>query len=388
MTKTPRIAIIGAGLYAATLAYTLNYLRRSVIEIDVFESRSVVGGNCASVFDEDIQCHYNPYGAHIFHTNSQEAWDFINKFGKFNGYVHKVKGQATGHSTLLDVPINLNTMSAVLGRLVTPVEAASLLAGYRLAAAGKEIKSVEDWCLANIGPELYEAMVKGYSEKQWGMPCSEIPASVVQRLPVHLNFDTTYFKAAKWQGMPVDGYSALIEQMFRRSFCSIVTGQTVDMYGLQLVKNDYDAIVFTGPLDELFGHDDGNLPYRSLKFRDTVHDVEDFQGTSVVNYLWGSGATRGIEHKHFYPEAPRTAKSLVTLEYPQPYVQGVNQPFYPVRSKEAVDLHAGYVDRFQQMFPHGHIGGRLGSFQYYDMDQTIMAARKKAHVIFLTMGHP
>lgn len=368
-----RIAIVGAGLYGATLAHLFKGH-----EVCVFEKSEFTGGNVRTVFDESIGHHVSVHGAHIFHTNSAKIWNFVNQFTGFNNYHHYVKGQTT-EGSLVDLPFGMSLFSQVLG-LTTPSQVQEY---FRRLSDQSEISNadtVESWCLTNIGKQLYETVVKNYTEKQWGRPCSELSADIIRRLPLRLTYDNTYFNNANFQGMPILGYQHIIDQML--SGTQLFTGWSVGLSEMVELHRTFDRVFFSGPLDQLFDYDDGVLPYRGLAFENTYHDCNHYLGMPVLNDLSNASHTRRIEHKLFYPEkAGSVSRTLVTTEYPRDW--DVSQtPYYPVRNDASSVLHLHYLSKAAEKFPKLTVGGRLGSFRYYDMDQVIGMAMADSRKVY------
>lgn len=373
-----KIAIVGAGLYGATVASVFS--AETGHQIDVYEADAVVGGNIRSEWCHDAGCHWNLYGAHIFHTNSDRVWAHVTKFASFNSYRHFVKADAGAKYPLLDLPFGMALFNQVLG-LSSPAEAELYLDTIKQDSFNKDQSTVESWCLANIGPDLYNVVVKNYTEKQWGRPCSQLPASIVQRLPIRLTHDNTYFHNAKHQGMPVEGYTWMVEAMLAHA--TVKLGQSVDLAHIERMCRVYDHVFFSGPLDKLFNYSRGPLDYRGLRFDHVVRGCEYWNGAPVVNNLEPATKhpfTRQIEHKLFYPENKSTEKTLVTTEYPAAWNLG-DRAYYPLRNDRSLAAHAEY-EKMVSKYPNLTVGGRLGAFQYYDMDQVVgMALSHVAKVI-------
>lgn len=369
-----RILIVGAGLYGAVCARELADLGHRV---QVLEQRQHIGGNCHTRFDEPSGCHEHVHGAHIFHTNDPSLWAYVRRFADFVPYVHRV--QARHGSRLLSVPINLHTLREVFG--VDSAQAArdaierdkASLAG---AAAEPLVRTVESHCLATIGPTLYHLLIEGYTRKQWNRSPAELPASIVQRLPVRFDEDDRYF-SDRFQGIPAGGYTALFERLLH----GVPVALGVDF----LADRDhwmarFDQVIYTGALDAFFDHCHGALEYRSLHFEREHLPVDDFQGRAVVNYTDAAVPwTRIIEHRHF--EAPRraTGRTLITREHPLDWRPGL-PAYYPVNTL----ANQARLERYRALAElpdiagQVHFGGRLAQYRYYDMHQVIAAAL--AHV--------
>jgi UDP-galactopyranose mutase len=367
-----RVAIVGAGLYGATIAHLL----KGKAEVVVFESSAHTGGNVRTEYDASIRCHVPVHGAHIFHTNSDKIWNFITKFSAFNGYRHYVKGR-TDDGAIVDLPFGMSLFSQLL-QLTKPTEAKAVFEAMRGPDPEPDNESVEDWCLRNIGSTLYTKVVKGYTEKQWGKPCSELDSAIIRRLPIRFDYDNTYFHNAKHQGMPNSGYTRIIDRMLTGAF--IHRGVQVGERELISLHRQFDHVVYSGMLDALLDYELGELPYRGLRFyNDTVFPT---QGAPVINELSASVPyTRTIEHHLFYPEVDHGGGNLLTREYPSAWVRG-DHPYYPVRDAKSEALYNAYLDLAQSKFPKLVVGGRLGAFRYYDMDQVVGMAMSDAKKVF------
>lgn len=364
--KNTSIAIVGAGLYGATVA---NILRTRGYDVVVYEEEQDFGGNIKSHWNGDVQCHVSDYGAHIFHTNSERIWSFVNQFSSFNNYRHYVKGRI-GKSKIIDLPFNMSMFSQLLG-MTNPNDVQVYFDDLKRRQSGRDQSTVEGWCLANIGDILYEQVVKNYTEKQWGRPCDQLPASIVQRLPIRLTYDSTYFHNAEFQGMPVDGYSNIVENMLFG--VEVKYGFEVTQDFIAVLEQRHDHVFFSGMIDRLFGYDQGVLAYRGLRFEDLyLDDREWYQGAPVVNDLnqRRTNMTRTIEHKLFYPDTPKTGHTIITEEFSAEWKPG-DRAYYPIRDAENLALYGKYEAAVTGWFPKTRLGGRLGSFQYLDMDQVI-----------------
>ncbi len=356
-----KIAVVGAGLYGSTVAHLLKHKHT----VHVYEQSQYIGGNVRSRYDSRIGCHVSEHGAHIFHTNSREVWSFINLFSTFNTYHHYVKG-LTSSQRIIDLPFGMSMFSQVLG-LNTPRQARAYFDNLR-NGRNLDADDIESWCLKNIGSELYHTVVKNYTEKQWGRPCSELPADIIRRLPIRFSYDNTYFNNAKFQGMPILGYQAIMELMLRG--VPVHTGWGVREAELLDLHKNYDFVFYSGALDALFDYSEGPLPYRGLNFDSKYHNSEYGIGTPVLNDLTTASYTRQIDHKMFYPELEDTGERLITTEFPAPWQPGQHQ-YYPVRDAASSALYAKYQALAEARFPNMIVGGRLGAFRYYDMDQVI-----------------
>lgn len=355
--------VVGAGLYGSVFARCAAEAGKSVLLVD---RRDHIGGNCYSERVDGIDVHR--YGPHIFHTNNPWVWEFVNRFAHFNHYRHR--GVVRHGDRLFSFPINLATLHQLWG-VSTPAEAEAKLAAVREPAGDDNLES---WIVSQVGRELYEIFVRGYTAKQWGRDPRELPSSIIKRIPVRLTWNDWYFDDA-YQGIPVDGYTRLFENLLDHDNIRVETG--VDFFDeRQSLATAGGQLVYSGKIDEFFDYRYGELEYRSLRF-ETVERPGDFQGAAIVNY--GDGAvpyTRIVEHKHF---ALQTCdRTVLTYEYPQAYERG-GEAFYPIRDERNAKLY----DRYRKLAASTNVlfGGRLGSYQYYDMHQVIaqaMTAAEKA----------
>lgn len=367
-----KIAVVGAGLYGATIAYLLKHNHT----VHVYEQSPHIGGNVRSHYDEKIGCHVSDHGAHIFHTNSATIWSFINQFSDFNQYRHYVKG-LTSNGRIIDLPFGMSMFSQVLG-LTTPRQARAYFDELR---KGKDLDAIdiESWCLKNIGVDLYVEVVKNYTEKQWGRPCSELPADIIRRLPIRFSYDSTYFNNAKYQGMPIVGYQTIIDRILRGVVVN--TEWAVDANAMEDLHKNYDFVYYSGALDSLFNYVEGPLPYRGLQFANAYCSSDGGIGTPVLNDLSTIPYTRQIDHKLFYPELEDTGQRLITTEFPAAWQPGEHQ-YYPVRDAASSALYAKYQALAESQFPNMIVGGRLGAFRYYDMDQVIGMAMADSRKVY------
>jgi len=357
--------VVGAGLFGAVFAHEAKASGKSVLVID---KRPNVAGNVYTEKTENI--HVHKYGAHIFHTNNREVWEYVNKFAEFNRFTNSPVANYKGE--LYSLPFNMYTFNKMWG-VVTPEEAAAKIEEQRKEAGITEPQNLEEQAISLVGRDIYEKLVKGYTEKQWGRSCTELPAFIIKRLPVRLTFDNNYFNAL-YQGIPVGGYTKMVENMLE--------GIEVRLNEDYLAKKDeYDAIadkvIYTGPIDAYFGYKLGTLEYRSVRFETEVLDKPNFQGNAAVNYTdretpW----TRIIEHKWFEfgkdDEGNDNPKTIISREYSSEWKPG-DEPYYPVNDEKNGILYSQYKeladDEENVMF-----GGRLAEYKYYDMDQVIASA--------------
>ena len=322
------VLIVGAGLYGATVAQCLREKGKSALVID---KRDHIGGNVYTQEIEGIQVH--KYGAHIFHTNNKTVWDYVNRFAEFNRYTNSPVANYKGE--LYSLPFNMYTFNKLWG-VVTPQEAEEKIREQREAAGITEPKNLEEQAISLVGTDVYEKLVKGYTEKQWGRPCTELPAFIIRRLPVRFTFDNNYFNA-RFQGIPIGGYTAMVEKML--SGTEIRLG--VDYLEAREKWNALaDTVVYTGPIDRYFDYCFGPLEYRSVRFETEVLKTSNFQGNAVVNYTdRETPYTRIIEHKHFeFGTQPRT---VISREYSSEWKVG-DEPYYPVNDEKNKSLYEQY----------------------------------------------
>ncbi len=355
--------IVGAGLFGAVFAQQAKAAGKRVLVID---KRPQIAGNIYTEKVEGIDVHV--YGAHIFHTNDKKVWDYVRRFAEFNRFVHSPVANYNGE--LYSLPFNMYTFHQMWG-VVTPQEAEAKIEEQRRAAGITEPKNLEEQAIRLVGTDIYEKLVKHYTEKQWGRPCDQLPSFIIRRLPVRFTFDNNYFNAL-YQGIPSDGYTGFVNNM--------LDGIEVRLNEDYLEKKEaYDAmaetIVYTGPIDAYFDHSLGSLEYRTVRFETEALDIPNFQGNAVMNYTdAGTPWTRIIEHKWFnFGGQPRT---VISREYSSEWKPG-DEPYYPVNDERNTALYESYR-RLAQREAHVIFGGRLGEYRYYDMDQVIGRALEAA----------
>ena len=354
------IAIVGAGFSGAVIA---NQLAQAGYTVEVFESRPHVAGNCHSQRDADTGVLVHVYGPHIFHTDNERAWEFVNRFAEFKPYVNRVK--AVTNNKVYTLPINLLTINQFFGETFRPAQAQEFLASIGDASI-ENPTTFEEQALRFVGRDLYEAFFKTYTVKQWGLQPSELPASILKRLPVRFNYDDNYF-SHKYQGMPAEGYTALVEKILDVPGVTVHLSTPFD----PALKGDYEHVFYSGPIDAWFGHSEGRLPYRTLDF-EVVRDTGDYQGNAVINYCDNQQRyTRITEHKHFSPWETHE-KTICYLEYSR-QCEEKDIPYYPIRlARDKVQLEK-YV-KVARNEPNVTFVGRLGTYRYLDMDVTINEA--------------
>ncbi|QUA52485.1 UDP-galactopyranose mutase [Aristaeella lactis] len=364
--------IVGAGLYGATVARELTDAGNSVLVID---KRSHIAGNVYTEKTEGINVHI--YGAHIFHTNNKQVWDYVNRFSVFNRFTNSPV--ANYHGELYSLPFNMYTFNKMWG-VVTPEEAAAKIEEQRKEAGITEPKNLEEQAISLVGTDIYEKLIKGYTQKQWGRPCTELPAFIIKRLPVRLTFDNNYFNAL-YQGIPVGGYTKMVENMLK----GIEVQLNVD-YLADKAKWDgvAEKVIYTGPIDAYFKYCLGNLEYRSVRFETEVLDKPNFQGNAAVNYTDAETPwTRIIEHKWFEfgkdENGNDLPKTVISREYSSEWKLG-DEPYYPVNDEKNGNLYQEYK-KLADKETNVVFGGRLGEYKYYDMDQVIAAALDKTQIL-------
>lgn len=365
--------IVGAGLYGAVFAREAKKRGKSVLVID---KRPNVGGN---VYTENVEgIHVHKYGAHIFHTNNKRVWDYITQFADFNRFTNSPVANYKGE--LYSLPFNMYTFNKMWG-VVTPEEAAAKIDQQRKEITG-EPQNLEEQAISLVGRDIFEKLVKGYTEKQWGRDCKELPAFIIKRLPVRLTFDNNYFNAL-YQGIPMGGYTKMVENLLDGIEVRLNIDYLADKEKWDAVA---DKVVYTGPIDAYYGYRLGCLEYRSVRFENELLDKPNFQGNAAVNYTdretpW----TRIIEHKWFQfgkdDEGKDLPKTVISREYSSEWQPG-DEPYYPVNDDKNGKLYADYKALAMQE-EKIIFGGRLGEYKYYDMDQVIAAALEKAEAVLV-----
>ena len=359
--------IVGAGLFGATFA---NLAKRDGKKVLVIEKRNHIAGNVYTEEIEGIQVH--KYGAHIFHTDDKEVWNYVNSFVEFNRYTNSPV--ARYKNEIYNMPFNMNTFAKIWDDVITPEDAKRHIEEERKEMEGKAPKNLEEQAISLVGRTIYEKLVKGYTEKQWNRECIDLPAFIIKRLPVRFIYDNNYFND-KYQGIPIGGYTKLVEKMLE--------GIEVKLEEDFLEKKDYyksiaKKVVYTGMLDEYFDCRLGRLEYRSLRFDTKVLDMENFQGNAVVNYTGREvDYTRVIEHKHF--ESTKSNKTVVTYEYPDDWTEE-KEAYYVIND----DKNNNLKEKYQELATKEEnviFGGRLAEYKYYDMDDVIRSAMDTYHKI-------
>mgnify|MGYP001071786176 CR=1 FL=1 len=351
--------IVGAGLYGAVMAHELTKEGKSCLVID---KRDHIAGN---VYCEEIEgIHVHRYGAHIFHTSDKKIWEYVNQFAEFNHYINSPV--AVYKDELYSLPFNMNTFSKMWG-IRTPREAKEMIEKQVAQSGVKEPKNLEEQALSLGGRDIYEKLIKGYTEKQWGRDCKDLPAFIIRRLPFRFTYDNNYFND-RYQGIPIGGYTAMVEKMLEGS--EVRTG--VDFFALRKAEPDIaEKTIFTGMIDEYFDYCLGALEYRSVRFETEVLDCDNYQGCAVVNYTDREiPYTRIIEHKHF--EFGTQKKTVISREYSSEWQRGM-EPYYPVNDEKNTRLYEEYK-KLAEKEENVIFGGRLGDYKYYDMDKVVACA--------------
>ena len=351
--------IVGAGLYGAVFANAATKAGKSCLVID---KRDHIAGNIYTYECEGINVHQ--YGAHIFHTNNKQVWDYVNQFAEFNRYTNSPVANYKGE--IYNLPFNMNTFNKMWG-VITPQQAAEKIEQQRREAGITDPQNLEEQAISLVGTDIYEKLINGYTQKQWGRPCKELPSFIIKRLPVRFTYDNNYFNAL-YQGIPVGGYTNMVKNMLGDVEVKLGVNYLEHREELDALA---DKVVYTGPVDEYFGYCLGALQYRSVRFETETMDMENYQGNAVVNYTDAETPyTRIIEHKHF--EFGTQPKTIISREYSAEWKQG-DEPYYPVNDEANGTLYAKYkelVDKQANVI----FGGRLGEYKYYDMDKVIEVA--------------
>lgn len=352
--------IVGSGLYGAICACELKKQGKKVL---VIEKRNHIGGNIYTENQEGINVH--KYGAHIFHTSNKKVWDYINQFADFNNYINSPI--AIYKDELYNLPFNMNTFSKLWG-IRTPSEAQERITQERKAFYKENPANLEEQAINLVGPTIYEKLIKGYTAKQWGRPCHELPAFIIKRLPVRFTYDNNYFND-RYQGIPIGGYTQIIKKMLEGIEVRLNTNflENKEKY-LSIAKR----IIYTGAIDEFFDYKLGTLEYRSVRFEEQTLDVINYQGNAVVNYTeYDVPYTRIIEHKHFEFDTS-SPKTIISKEYSSTWKVG-DEPYYPVNDEKNNKLYLLYKEEAEKIH-NVFFGGRLGQYKYYDMDRVIEQA--------------
>ena len=357
---------VGAGLFSAVTVRKMTEQGKKCLVID---KRNHIAGNCYTENRHGINIHV--YGAHIFHTDNKEVWDFVNRFAEFNRFTNSPIANFNGK--LYNLPFNMNTFNKIWPDVITPEQARKRISEQASVIKGTP-RNLEEQAISLVGRDIYELLIKGYTEKQWGRKCVDLPVSIIKRIPVRYIYDNNYFND-KYQGIPTGGYTRMIEKMFAGTDIRL----NCDYFANKKELDDSaDKIIFTGMIDEFFEYRFGNLSYRTLRFETETLSLANFQGNAVVNYTDSKTPyTRIIEHKHF--EFGGGDATVITREFPLEWKNG-DEPYYPVNDEKNMSLFNKY-DELTKTQSKVIFGGRLGQYRYLDMDDTIEAALGAAEII-------
>jgi UDP-galactopyranose mutase len=361
--------VVGAGLYGAVCAHQLTDAGKRVLVID---KRPTIGGN---VYTESVQgINVHKYGAHIFHTNNDSVWEYINRFASFNNYINSPV--ANYHGELYNLPFNMNTFKQMWG-VTEPQDAEAIIEKQRKEAGITDPRNLEEQAISLVGRDIYEKLVKGYTEKQWGRKCTDLPSFIIKRLPVRFTYDNNYFNA-KYQGIPIGGYTKMVSKLLE----GIEVKLNTDYLKNRAVFNALaEKIIYTGTIDSFYDFKLGTLQYRSIRFETELLDIPDYQGNAVINYTDAETPwTRIIEHKWFEFGKDAYGKdipcTIISKEFSSEWSPSV-EPYYPVNDDKNNSLYAAYKERSGQE-EKVIFGGRLGEYRYYDMDKIIELALEKS----------
>ncbi len=356
--------VVGAGLFGAVFAHEKTLKGETCLVID---KRPHIAGNIYT--EESNGIHIHKYGAHIFHTSDKEVWDYVNRFAEFNNFVNSPV--AVYKDELYNLPFNMNTFSR-MWNIKTPAEAKAKIEEQIKDLNITEPKNLEEQALSLVGTDIYEKLIKGYTQKQWGHECKDLPASIIRRLPVRFTYNNNYFND-RFQGIPVGGYTQIVEKLLEGSEVKLNCEFKVFKESAAKEGITWDRVLFTGPIDEYYDYKLGKLEYRSLKFEtEYLPEEENYQGNAVVNYTEAEiPYTRIIEHKHFDPQ-PNAKGTYITREYPLKFT-GAEEPYYPMGDERNTDLYEQYR-KLAEQDKDVVFGGRLGLYKYFDMDKIIRAS--------------
>ena len=371
--NNPDVLIVGSGFYGAVLAERIaNVLNKKVL---IIEKRDHIGGNSYSEIDNKTNIEYHKYGTHIFHTSNEKVWKYINKFTEFNNYRHQVL--SSHKNKVYQMPINLETINTFFRKNLKPSEAENFINKKTKKFKKYKFKNFEDKAISQIGKELYNAFIKGYTQKQWGKNPKLLPESIFNRLPIRYSYNEDYYQQTQHQGIPKNGYKSIFINLTKNQNIKIKFNEIFNLN--YKIKPKY-LTIYTGPLDSLMEYKFGKLEWRSLSFKKETKNIKDFQGTSVINYPdLKNKFTRIHEPKHLHPERKpfKSDRTLIIKEYS---VKNDKEPYYPINDEKnrlkhrKYKLEVGKIDKFE-------FGGRLADYAYYDMDMTISAALKKFNQI-------
>lgn len=358
--------VVGSGLFGSTFAYEAS---KRGHEVTVIEKKDHIAGNIYTKEISGINMHM--YGAHIFHTKMKNIWDYINQFAEFNNYVNSPIANYNGE--IFNLPFNMNTFNKLWG-VITPEEAKNKIEEQKSKLKLPSVpRNLEEQALSLAGTDIYEKLIKGYTEKQWGRKATELPSFIIRRLPFRFVYDNNYFDDP-YQGIPKGGYTQIVEKMLESELIYVQLNTDFFDRKKEYLNSGFNKIIFTGMIDQFFDYKFGELEYRSLYFKSEKLDIDNYQGNAVVNYTDANTPyTRIIEHKHFEFGNGEKNKTIITKEYPQDWDRS-KEPYYPINSKRNKELYKKYVNLSNEDNTNVVFGGRLGQYRYYNMDQTIMAA--------------
>lgn len=352
--------IVGAGLFGSVCAYELAKSGKKVLVID---KRNHIAGNIYTKEIEGINVH--EYGAHIFHTNEKWVWDYVNQFADFNNFINQPI--ARFKNEIYNLPFNMNTFTKLWNDVFTPDDVLKRIENEKKSYNVENPRNLEEQAIKLVGPTIYEKLIKGYTAKQWGRPCNELPSYIINRLPVRFTFDNNYYNDI-YQGIPKDGYTKMIEKMLVN--CDVKLNCDFFKHKEELLLSVRN-VIFTGQIDEFFDYCYGELEYRALRFETEIINSSNYQGNAVINYTdYDIPYTRVIEHKHF-ESYKKTSKTVITKEYSMSWKRG-DAPYYPINDEKNNFLYQKYKELAKQN--HIYFGGRLGHYKYYDMDEVIIEA--------------
>ena len=371
----PDLVVVGAGLFGLTVAQQA--AEKAGARVHIIDVRDHIGGNAYSYFDEETGAEIHKYGAHLFHTSNARVWEYVNRFTEFTDYVHRV--YTTHNGEVFPLPTNLGTINQFFRAHYTPAEAKALIAEQAGELAGQDPQNLNDKGISLIGRPLYEAFIKNYTAKQWQTDPSELPASIINRLPVRFNYDNRYFKDT-WEGLPKDGYTAWFERMIDDPRITVSLNTDFFDESQPFNKTALNAagvpVVYTGPVDRYFDYELGDLQWRTVDFKEVRYDEDDHFGCPVMNFADADVPyTRAIEFKNFNPErhdSQNHERTVVWEEYSR-FAERGDEPYYPINTEADRELYARYVE-LEQTVPNTVFGGRLGTYKYYDMHQVIDTA--------------
>lgn len=366
--------IVGSGFFGSVIAERLsNELKKKVL---IIEKRNHIGGNCFSEIDKKTGIEFHKYGTHIFHTSNEKVWKYINQFTKFNSYRHQVL--ANYQKKIYQLPINLETINSFYNKSLNPIQAKNFIKSEIKKNKILKPKNFEEKAISLIGKKLYNAFIKGYTTKHWGVNPKQLPSSIISRLPIRFNYNEDYFNHCRWQGIPVHGYTEIFSKLLNNTNIKLRLNEE---FKIEKYKKNI-PVLYTGPLDKLFNYKFGKLEWRSVSFKKTYHNCDDYQGNSVINYSEKHiPFTRIHEPKHLHPEK-KILKTLTFAEFPQ---ENIDEPYYPINNNLNRHLYKKYKSEIVKN-KNFFVGGRLADYAYYDMDMTISAALqlyyKKIKAIF------